>query len=115
MYFHGAPGSRLDLAQFEDALAALELRVISADRPGFGRSTPQSGRRREDWFTDVAALADQIGVQRFALLGSPVAVPMPRSVRPAFQIASLPPRSSRERPTSRGLAPGTAMPSTRER
>lgn len=69
MYFHGAPGSRLDLAHFEDELAARKLRVISADRPGFGRSTPQSGRRREDWSADVAALADHIGVQRFAVLG----------------------------------------------
>lgn len=69
MYFHGAPSSRLDLAVFEDELTALDVRVISADRPGYGRSSPQPGRRREDWPADVAALADQLGVERFAVLG----------------------------------------------
>jgi pimeloyl-ACP methyl ester carboxylesterase len=69
MYFHGAPSSRLDLAYFENDLTDRGLRVISADRPGFGRSSPQPGRRREDWPTDVAALADHLGVQRFAVLG----------------------------------------------
>lgn len=69
MYFHGAPGSRLEPAHFEDDLAARGVRVVAADRPGFGRSSPQPGRRREDWPTDVAALADHLGVQRFAVLG----------------------------------------------
>jgi pimeloyl-ACP methyl ester carboxylesterase len=48
MYFHGAPSSRLDLVVFHDALAALDVRVVSADRPGYGRSSPQPGRGRED-------------------------------------------------------------------
>jgi pimeloyl-ACP methyl ester carboxylesterase len=69
MYFHGAPGSRLDLVQFEDDLAARDLRVITADRPGYGRSSPQPGRHREDWPTDVSALADRVGVGRFAVIG----------------------------------------------
>jgi pimeloyl-ACP methyl ester carboxylesterase len=69
MYFHGAPSSRLDLAYFEDDLAARGVRVISPERPGFGRSSPQPGRRREDWPMDVVALADHVGVQRFAVLG----------------------------------------------
>lgn len=69
MYFHGAPSSRLDLAYFEDDLTARGVRVISADRPGFGRSSPRPGRAREDWPTDVAALADHIEVDRFAVMG----------------------------------------------
>lgn len=69
LYFHGAPGSRLEPAYFEDDLAARGVRVVAAERPGFGRSSPQPGRRREDWPMDVAALADHIGVQRFAVLG----------------------------------------------
>jgi pimeloyl-ACP methyl ester carboxylesterase len=69
MYFHGAPSSRLDLAYFEDELAARGVRVVSADRPGFGRSSAQPGRHREDWPTDVATLADHIGVDRFAVMG----------------------------------------------
>jgi pimeloyl-ACP methyl ester carboxylesterase len=69
MYFHGAPSSRLDLVHFEDDLAGRGVRVVSADRPGFGGSSPQPGRRREDWPTDVAALADHVGIERFAVLG----------------------------------------------
>jgi pimeloyl-ACP methyl ester carboxylesterase len=69
MYFHGAPTSRLDLVPFEDALAAVDVRVVSADRPGYGGSSPQTGRGLEDWPADVAALADHLGVQRFAVMG----------------------------------------------
>jgi pimeloyl-ACP methyl ester carboxylesterase len=49
IYLHGAPSSRLDLVLFEDALAALGVRVVSADRPGYGGSSPIVGRRLEDW------------------------------------------------------------------
>jgi pimeloyl-ACP methyl ester carboxylesterase len=69
MYCHGAPSTRLELAMFEDALAAIDVRVISADRPGYGRSSPLPGRRREDWPADDAVLADHLGVERFAVLG----------------------------------------------
>ena len=69
MYFHGAPTSRLDLVPFEDALAGLDVRVVSADRPGYGGSSPQAGRGLEDWPADVAAFADHLGVERFAVMG----------------------------------------------
>jgi pimeloyl-ACP methyl ester carboxylesterase len=69
MYFHGAPSTRLDLAVFERAFAERSVRVVSSDRPGYGRSSPQPGRRLEDWPSDVAALADHLGVERFAVLG----------------------------------------------
>lgn len=69
MYFHGAPSSRLDLTIFEDDFAARQVRVISADRPGYGQSSAQPKRHREDWASDVAALADHVGVEQFAVLG----------------------------------------------
>jgi pimeloyl-ACP methyl ester carboxylesterase len=69
MYFHGAPSTRLDLAVFAEALVALDVRVVAADRPGYGGSSPQAGRRREMWPADVAALADQLDIERFAVLG----------------------------------------------
>jgi pimeloyl-ACP methyl ester carboxylesterase len=68
MYFHGAPTSRLDLAVFEDAFAERGARVVSADRPGYGGSSPQPGRRLEHWPSDVAALAGHLGVERFAVM-----------------------------------------------
>jgi pimeloyl-ACP methyl ester carboxylesterase len=68
-YFHGAPGSRLELVALEAAFAAVGLRVITADRPGYGRSTPLLGRTTADWADDVAALADHLGVERFVVMG----------------------------------------------
>jgi pimeloyl-ACP methyl ester carboxylesterase len=72
MYFHGAPSSRLDLALLglEPTFTELNIRVVSPDRPGYGGSSPQPGRSLHDWPTDVAALADHLGVNRFAAIGA---------------------------------------------
>ena len=68
-YFHGHPGSRLE-AQFAHEAAALKgLRIIALDRPGYGRSGFQPGRKILDWPNDVAEAADALGIQRFAVLG----------------------------------------------
>jgi pimeloyl-ACP methyl ester carboxylesterase len=69
LYFHGAPTSRLDLVGLEDSLTELDVRVVSADRPGYGGSSPQPGRSWEDWPADTAALASHFGVERFSVLG----------------------------------------------
>jgi pimeloyl-ACP methyl ester carboxylesterase len=71
MYFHGAPSSRLDiiLLGFEATLAKLGVRVVSPDRPGYGGSSAQPGRTLEDWPADVIALADHLGLGRFAVMG----------------------------------------------
>jgi pimeloyl-ACP methyl ester carboxylesterase len=69
MYFHGAPTSRLDLVGFDDTFAELNVRVVCPDRPGYGGSSPQPDRQMHDWPADVAALADHLGVERFAVTG----------------------------------------------
>jgi pimeloyl-ACP methyl ester carboxylesterase len=69
VHFHGAPGSRLDIAFYDREFAARHVRVVSPDRPGYGRSSPQPGRAREDWPCDVAALVDSLGRDRFAVSG----------------------------------------------
>lgn len=51
------------------AAHGLGVRLIAADRPGFGRSSPQPGRTIGDWPADLAALADHLGLERFHLLG----------------------------------------------
>ena len=68
-YFHGAPGGRLELAVLDDAFRDAEVRVITADRPGYGGSSPLAGRTTADWADDVAALADHLGIDRFAVIG----------------------------------------------
>ena len=40
MYFHGTPGSRLDLAFGDELIAAMGVRLVSFDRPGYGGSSP---------------------------------------------------------------------------
>ena len=40
LYFHGTPGSRLDLAYADDLTAAAGVQLISFDRPGYGGSSP---------------------------------------------------------------------------
>jgi pimeloyl-ACP methyl ester carboxylesterase len=66
---HGGLSSRLDAGPAHHAAAKLGIRLISPDRPGIGRSTYQPGRRLLDWPDDVAALADALGLDRFAVMG----------------------------------------------
>jgi pimeloyl-ACP methyl ester carboxylesterase len=67
--FHGTPGSRLQLAIDDAPIRAAGLRLICPDRPGYGLSTFQPGRRLVDWPADVVSLADHLGVERFAVMG----------------------------------------------
>lgn len=46
-----------------------EIRWISYDRPGYGGSTPHPGRDVASAAGDVAAIADALGIDRFAVLG----------------------------------------------
>lgn len=46
-FLHGMPGSRL-LMPDPNAAAEEHVRVITADRPGMGRSNPQPGHRIAD-------------------------------------------------------------------
>jgi pimeloyl-ACP methyl ester carboxylesterase len=68
---HGTPGTRLDRHPDEDAiLAELGVRMVSYDRPGYGESDPHPGRRVVDAAADVAAIADHLGIDRFAVVGT---------------------------------------------
>ena len=67
--FHGTPSSRLDFAPSDAAARELGLWIIAPDRPGHGDSSPAPGRTLLSWADDVAALADHLGIDRFAVLG----------------------------------------------
>jgi pimeloyl-ACP methyl ester carboxylesterase len=66
---HGFPGSRLEARVVDMAAGRAGVRLVCPDRPGFGRSDPQPGRRLADWPGDVAALADELRLERFAVVG----------------------------------------------
>jgi pimeloyl-ACP methyl ester carboxylesterase len=53
----------------DESFAGLGVRVVTVDRPGYGGSSPQPGRRLENWPSDVAAVADELGVERFGVTG----------------------------------------------
>ncbi|HET6473788.1 MAG TPA: alpha/beta hydrolase [Pseudomonadales bacterium] len=67
--FHGTPGSRLQIAPTSNRPVPPGIRLIAPDRPGYGLSTYYAGRRLVDWPGDVAALADYLGIDRFAAMG----------------------------------------------
>ena len=64
---HGMPGSRLEHEADSAVYAALGVRVITADRPGYGLSDPRPGRQVIDWASDVAELADRLDIDRFGV------------------------------------------------
>jgi pimeloyl-ACP methyl ester carboxylesterase len=67
---HGIPSCRLDGVPGDDAACeATGTHVVTVDRPGVGLSDRQPGRRLIDWPDDLAALADALGFERFAVLG----------------------------------------------
>ena len=68
MLFHGAPGSRLFTPPV-DIPRRLGIRLVTFDRPGFGGSDRREGRTVIDTAGDVAVLADELGVERFAVVG----------------------------------------------
>lgn len=69
-YFHGHPGSRLEARFADEAAAAVGVRIIALDRPGYGQSDFQPRRTILDWPRDVAEAADLLGLDRFAVLGA---------------------------------------------
>src|SRR3954453_13376075 len=67
---HGTPGCRLSGRHPNpERVREAGLRVITYDRPGYGRSTRHEGRRVVDCVGDVAAIADAPGIERFAVRG----------------------------------------------
>lgn len=67
--FHGTPDSRLG-KEFADAPARERgLRILCPDRPGIGGSDPVPGRTIPGYADEVLALADVLGIDRFATIG----------------------------------------------
>jgi len=67
---HGTPGSRFSGQHPDPArVSAAGLWVITYDRPGYGGSDRQPGRSVADCVADVALIADELGIERFAVTG----------------------------------------------
>ncbi len=68
-YFHGGNSSRLEGLWFDEAARLLGVDLIAPDRPGFGLSDFQPGRRILDWPGDLAYLIDSLGIKTCAAIG----------------------------------------------
>ena len=66
---HGTPGSRLGPRPRGRLLYKLGVRLITFDRPGYGRSDRLASRMVADVVPDVQAIADKLGLDSFAVLG----------------------------------------------
>jgi pimeloyl-ACP methyl ester carboxylesterase len=67
--FHGTPGSRLEVSCDQEPITSSGVRFIAVDRPGYGHSTFQRGRRLADWSSDVTRLADHLEIDGFSVIG----------------------------------------------
>jgi pimeloyl-ACP methyl ester carboxylesterase len=69
VWCHGGPGSRLEPSPAHDAADAAGLLIVGIDRPGYGLSTPEPGRTIAGWVPDALAVADQLALDRFFVVG----------------------------------------------
>ena len=71
LFFHGTPDTRRAAWSGYDAARRAGVRLVAANRPGYGASTPAapSYRRVVD---DALALADTVGIDSFGALGMSV-------------------------------------------
>jgi pimeloyl-ACP methyl ester carboxylesterase len=65
-FFHAVPGSRLWFD--EPATAARGVRLVTADRPGYGRSDLKEGASLISWAEDFEQLGTHLGIDRFAVV-----------------------------------------------
>jgi pimeloyl-ACP methyl ester carboxylesterase len=69
LYTTGTPVSGLGGAWYDQTARASGLRWISLDKPGYGGSDYHRKRSLVSWPDDLAALADHLGLDKFALAG----------------------------------------------
>jgi pimeloyl-ACP methyl ester carboxylesterase len=66
---HGTPMAGISYAPHVELAREQGIRLIGYDRPGYGPSTRAPGRRVADCVSDVHAVADALGLERFATWG----------------------------------------------
>ncbi|MCH9808369.1 MAG: alpha/beta hydrolase [Alphaproteobacteria bacterium] len=66
---HGAPASRLMFDIADGPAKKSGLRLYCPERPGYGITPADSGATLKSRAQDLAAIADRLGLERFAVLG----------------------------------------------
>lgn len=65
----GTPGCRLNRWPDDDLYRSAGVRYITTDRAGYGQSSRHRGRTVADEASDVLAVADALGIERFCVVG----------------------------------------------
>jgi pimeloyl-ACP methyl ester carboxylesterase len=68
-WHHGTPNLGAPPEPLFETAGRLGLRWVSFDRPGYGGSTRHPGRTMASVAADVAAVADALGIDQFAVVG----------------------------------------------
>lgn len=68
-YAHGNPGSRLELTLLDADARRHGYRLLSFDRPGIGGTPYITPYSLKDFADDTISVADQLGINRFGLIG----------------------------------------------
>jgi pimeloyl-ACP methyl ester carboxylesterase len=69
-WHHGSPQTGAPLAPVLDSAAKRGIRVFSYGRPSYGGSSAHPGRDVASAAGDLAAVADALGIERFAAMGA---------------------------------------------
>lgn len=117
VYHGGTPSTAVPFGIRDRAVAAAGLRLITYSRPGYGGSTPRSGRDR-DWrvaddVADTVAILDALGVDEFVTLGWSGGGPralgcaalLPRRCRAACSLAGVAPYDAEGLDFTAGMGP----------
>ncbi|MHA6625208.1 alpha/beta fold hydrolase [Pseudonocardia sichuanensis] len=70
VWHHGTPQTGALYEPLLGMAAQRRLRLVSCARPGYGGSTPHPGRTVAAAASDAVRVADALGIDRFAVLGS---------------------------------------------
>ncbi|MFD7612178.1 alpha/beta fold hydrolase [Streptomyces sp. NPDC059828] len=114
---HGTPGSRLGPAPRGMVLYQRGMQLIAYDRPGYGGSDRLPGRSVADVAEDVRAIADALGLDRFAVVGRSGGAPhalacaalMPDRVTRAAALVTLAPRDAEGLDWFEGMAASNVL------
>ena len=69
LFCHGGNDCRLEALWIADAARAAGVRLVTPDRPGFGRSTHDPTRTFVSWADDAAQILDALELDRVDVLG----------------------------------------------
>ena len=116
LWHHGSPNIGAPPEPLFSAADRLGIRWVSYDRPGYGGSTPRPDRDVASAAADASAVADALGVDRFAVMGHSgggshalaCAALLPERVLGAVSVAGLAPFGAEGLDWFEGFGPGGA-------